>query len=115
MGAPRIGYPHTVVALNGSPSYLGTIDATTTSKTNHQATTPFNNTGDGLSGKVLLIQSNSDVFLLPVSTNTGTVTTTTGVKIRADERVMLTMTQRHNWLAVICASGTANVRIWEME
>lgn len=114
MSTVRLRGTQLVDAANGSPSFLGVIDATTTSKTNHQATTPFANTVDALKGKTILIQSSAACFILPVSTNTGTVTAANGVKLAADERVIITMGSAQGWLAAILASGTGNVRVWEM-
>jgi hypothetical protein len=105
--------------LYGSPVYLGVVDCTNVSKTNHQATTPFNNTGNALCGKPLLIQPSAELFLLPVATNTGAVTTATGVDLTAKERVVILMTSKTGsdntcWLACILSSGTGNLSVWEL-
>lgn len=111
---------HLQNALNGYPVYLGTVDATTTSKTNHEATTAFNNTGEALTGKVLLIYNagSVDIRVHPVATNTGTTTNTRGarfgVPIGPNERVIITMGRLYPWLAVIATSSTANVDVWEL-
>ena len=106
--------------LYGSPKYLGVIDYTGTSKTNHEATTPFNNTGDALCGKVLLIHSATASHVLPVDTNTGTVTTATGVPVGADAVRILTMPPSNTgltrcWLAVIRNAASGNLSVWELE
>lgn len=117
---------HLDVRLNGSPDYLGTIDCTTTSKTNHEATTPFNNTGNALLGKVLLLSNEGtvDVYVHPVSTNAGLVTSdgtgNHGVRIGAAERVILMMEDDdtgspNKWIAAKTASGTANLRIYDLQ
>ncbi len=112
-----------IVLLSGSPRYLGVIDFTATSKTNHEATTPFNNTGTALAGKVLLLQATQDCYILPRPTNTGTVTSTTGVKIAAGERVQITMDdidsktpagENYGWLACLRVSTSGNLSVWEL-
>lgn len=94
--AGRSGHTSLTEVLNGVPTYLGTI-AASTSKTNHDTATPFNNTGNALCGKVLLVQNAAAgaVRLLAVATNTGTVSNTRGAtfgpSIGAGERVVLFM------------------------
>lgn len=107
-------YNDSTSILNGMPIFLGVIDATTTSKTNHEATTPFNNTGEALKGKTLLIQVSAECYIGVTSTSTGTVTTANGVKLAADERVIIMMGQSRGFLAAIHATATANVRVWEL-
>lgn len=120
--ASRLGLNITWEAYNGTPLYLGTIDATTTSKTNHEATTAFSNTGDALGGKILLIHNTGTTAarVYGVTTNTGTVTNTRGaaaafgVPIAPDSIKVLTMTADRKFLAVIMVSSTANVDVWEL-
>lgn len=100
---------------SGSPSFLGVIDATTTSKTNSQATAPFNTAAPQLGLRTLLIQVSAECYILPVATATSTVTTSTGVKLAVDERVIINCTSTETYLAVITASGTANCRVWELK
>lgn len=99
--------------LNGSPQYLGTIAASTTT-TNHTTASPFNNTGDGLAGKMLLIQPDATCFLRGVTTNSGTVTTTNGVYVGTNERVIITLKSDEGWLAVLGDGGSVNARVWEL-
>jgi hypothetical protein len=105
-------------AAQGSPTYLGTYDATGTSKTNSQATTPFGHTGDFLTGKVLLVHNAGSVAVRihPVAASYGTVTTNRtgnhGVYVEAGEKATLRMAQPY--LAVITTSSTANVDVWEL-
>lgn len=103
----------------GVPVYLGTVDATTTSKTNWEATTSFGSTG--LCGKVLLIQNagSVDIRLLPTGNADGGVSNTRnalfGPAISAGERVVVYMegsTRCH--MAVIATTSTANVDFWEL-
>ncbi|SRR5258706_5312386 len=112
-----------IVKYSGSPRYLGVIDFTNVSKTNHQATTPFNNTGTALAGKILLLQPAQDVYILPVTTNAGTVSSTNGVLIMANERVILTVDdldvtdiagEFYGWLAAIRSTTSGNLRVWEL-
>ena len=105
--------------LYGTPKPLGVIDYTGTSTTNHQASVPFSNTGDALCGKMLLLRASTDAFVLAVSTNTGTVTTATGVPISTNERVIQLMPASVSgtkcWLAVIRSTVSGNLSVWEME
>lgn len=101
------------LALMASPVYLGTIVATTT-KNNHDTNTPFNNTGDALKGKLLMLQSDADCHIAFGTTNaiTAATTATTGsVKLLADERVQVKMGASHGWIACV---GTANLKVWEL-
>ena len=96
--------------LNGTPVLLGAIVATTTIN-NHDTAVPFNNTGIGLGGKVLLLQASAACHIYPGTTNAATATTANGVKLAADERVIITMNSTYGWLAVV---GAATVRVWEL-
>lgn len=99
--------------VEGTPVFLGVIVATTT-KNNHDTAVPFNNTGDALEGKQLLIQTDAACYILPGVLNTSTVTTANGVLLAAGERVTVGMRQGYKWLAALAVSGTANVRVWEL-
>lgn len=96
--------------INGVPVFLGVIAASTT-KNNHDTATPFNNTGSALAGKVLLLQADAACHILPGTANTITATTSNGVKLGADERVIITMNSTYGWLACV---GSANLRVWEL-
>lgn len=98
------------MSLNGTPRYLGTIAASTT-KNNHDTAAPFNNTGSGLANKLLLIQCDAAAHILPGTTNATTVTTSNGVKLAADERVVVRMEEGYGWLAAV---GAANCKVWEL-
>jgi hypothetical protein len=99
---------------NGTPVYLGTIVASTT-KNNHDTASPFNDTGDALEGKFLLVQCDAAAYVLPGTANTTTVTTSNGVKLAADERVILSMAAGYKWLAALAVTGTANCKVWELD
>jgi hypothetical protein len=106
--------------IAGAPTFLGVIDYTGTSTTNHQASTPFNNTGSALCGMVLLLQPSTDMYVLPVTTTTGTVTSANGVTLFANERVVLTMTDyfvtnaTECWLAALRVTSSGNLRVWRL-
>lgn len=98
----------------GVPIYLGTIVATTT-KNNKDTATPFNHTGDALTGKVLLIQADAACYMLTGTVDTVAVTAANGVKLAiVDERVIITMPDRHGWIAFLSVSGTTNIKVWEL-
>lgn len=99
--------------INGSPQYLGVIAANTTT-TNHTTAVPFQNTGDGLAGKMLLIQPDAACYLRGVVTNNGTVTTANGVYIGTNERVIITLKSDEGWLAVLGDGAAVNARVWEL-
>jgi len=112
-----------IVKYSGSPRFLGVIDFTGASKTNAQATVPFNAADPALAGKILLLQSSADVYVLPVASSTGTVTTSNGVLVFSGERVIITCDdidktdiagERFGWLAAIQSVGAGNLRIWEL-
>lgn len=101
-------------ALNGLPTYLGVIVATTT-KNNHDTATPFNNTGDALKGKTLLLQPDAACFVYWGTANTATATTTNGVRLGANERVTMAMSPTSaTWIACVSVTGTTNLRVWEL-
>lgn len=99
--------------VNGTPRYLGTIAANTTTN-NHDTASPFNNTGMALKGKVLLLQSDAACHVACGTTNAVTVTTSNGVKLAADERVLIHMNEDdgYGWIAVV---GAANVKVFELK
>ncbi len=103
--------------VSGSPNYRGTIDATVTSKTNAQATTPFLAVSPYMQGLCYLVQVTADVYILPVATSTSVVTTTTGVLLTAGERIIIVMEEgdKNPFLAAITGSSTSSVRVWELK
>lgn len=112
-----------IVKYSGSPRYLGTIDFTAASKTNHTATTPFNNTGTALCGKILLLQPDQDVYILPTNSNTGAVTSTNGYKLLAGQAATITVDdldskdeagEFYGWLAALRVSADGNLKVWEL-
>ena len=112
-----------IVKYSGTPVYLGTIDFTATSKTNAQATTPFNAALPGLLGKILMLQPSQDVYILPVDTSTRAITSSNGILLYAGERVTVTMMdmditdepgENTPWLAAIRSSADGNLKVWEL-
>ena len=86
--------------------YIGTIDATTSSKTNLTATTPFTIGG----GQLLTIQCTADAY---IATNAASVTTSTGLLVASGVAFPTSMgSTSPTTIAVILASGTANCRVY---
>jgi hypothetical protein len=106
-------YEDSTTQLSGTPIYLGTIVATTT-KNNHDTAVPFSNTGEALKGKVIILQGDTDFYLLPSTLNSGTTTTANGVRVLAYERVEICMGTTYGWVACLAVSGTSNVKVWEL-
>ncbi len=111
--------------LNGSPQFLGVITTVTTgSQNNHGTATPFNNTGHGLAGKVLMVQPDIACYIKLGTTNAIAAVasaTSSSVALTAGERVILrplpALQQGANadegWLAVIGAAAV-NLKVWEL-
>lgn len=99
-------------ALNGVPSLLGTILVTTSSLSNGTTGTPFNNTTPYLTGKVLLLQPDAACFVMFGSTSATALVTS--VKLAADEKFYVMMGRDTGFVAAITATGTANLRVYEM-
>lgn len=114
-----------IVKYSGRPSFLGVIVATTT-KNNHDTATPFNNTGNALLGKVLILQSDAAFYFNIGTSNAVTAAvsaTGSSMLIQASERVTITMDdidpsvdagEFYGWIACVAVSGTANVKVWEL-
>jgi hypothetical protein len=98
--------------IDGTPVKLGTIIATTT-KNNHDTATPFNNTGDALKGKLLMLQPDAACYVSFGTTNAATAATT-DVYLAAYERVLISMAENYGWIACVSVSGTTNLKVWEM-
>lgn len=106
--------------LYAVPRPLGVIASTGTTKNNHDTAAAFNNTGDALKGKILLLRSSVAARFLPGTANTAaTVATagqaTTGVPIAAGERVVVVMTDTYGWVAYLPDSGSGNLEVWELK
>lgn len=103
--------------INGSMTFLGVIIATTT-KNNHDTATPFNDTGNGLAGKVLMVQSDVACYIYPGTTNAATATGTVtgnGYYLAANDARTFTMGSLQGWLACVgVAAAATNLKVWEM-
>lgn len=120
MPAPLTGDDLAGVAM-GYPVYLGTIDATTSAKTNAEATTPFGHTGELLKGQVLAVHNagSVDVRIAMVELSTGDVTSTRnaagfGWTIKAGDQKVFRNGSAYGYLSVITVSSTANVDVFRM-
>jgi hypothetical protein len=112
MGSVRLNGAALDAALFGTPTRLGVIVATTT-KNNHDTATPFNNTGDALGGKLLVLQPDTACHITVGSLNTQTATTT-AIKLEANERFVLNMGTGPKFLACVAVSGTTNLQVYEL-
>ncbi len=106
-------FPDSVTQLSGTPVLLGTITATTT-KNNHDTAIPFNDTGTGLAGKLVMFQTDSACYLLCGTSNTAAATAATGILLAANERVIIWLGESYGWTAVLAVSGTSVVKVWEL-
>jgi hypothetical protein len=112
MGTVRLNGAALDAALFGAPTRLGVIVATTT-KNNHDTASAFNNTGDALAGKLLVIQPDTACYIAVGSLNTQTAVTTS-LKLEANERFVLNMGANHKFLACLAVSGTTNLQVYEL-
>ena len=95
----------------GTPTYLGVIVATTT-KSNHDTVAAFNNTGEALKGKTLLLHASAACNFTCGTANTVTsVAASDGVYLAANEKLVVTMHEDYGWIAVV---GAASVKVWEL-
>lgn len=112
------------VRLNGNTRYLGTIDAGTSGSTNGNCSASFRVSYPALLGKILLVQPDGICYAGSAFWTGYQLPASEGVKIAQDERVIITMddidsTQKaigdyYAWLAITAASGTVNVKVWEL-
>jgi len=98
-----------VKALNGSPSYLGTVAVHDGGSTNNW-TTPLPDAGaitpfDAGFGNLLLIQCDQATLLKPG--NSSTQATATGVKVDTDEKFYLMLTGTQSAVAIKASSGAS--------
>ncbi len=114
----RMTGTHAIDALYSNPVHLGTIVATTT-KNNHDTAVVFNDTGDALKGKMLLLQSDAAFYVRAGTVNTITVTagtsTPAGAKVEANEKYILNLGQEQGWIACLSVSGTATIQVFELQ
>ena len=112
MAFPRLHGPALDEAVYGAPVLLGKIVATTT-KNNHDTATPFNDTGDALGGKLLVLQSDVACYIKVGKTNAITATTA-DLKLAADQLFYLNLPADYGFIAAVAVSGTANVKVFEL-
>lgn len=100
--------------INGTPVFLGVIAYTGSSVNNHTTGAAFNNTGNALKGKALLIQASTVCYVTFGTANDAAATTAAGVKLAADEKAIVTMHSDYGWIAAIRDSASGNLRVWEL-
>lgn len=97
-----------VVTLNGSPTYVGTIQSTGTTTTTLSA-------GALTPGRTYLLQADAKAYFAPQTSSAGTVTTANGTLIGADGSFVVCLKNTQTHIAVISATGTANVKVFLLE
>jgi hypothetical protein len=104
-----------MLASIGDFRALGVLVATT-SVNNLTTAAPFNSTGDGLKGKVLMLQPDTACWIKTGASDVAATTSATGssVKVAAEERVIVRMSHDSGYIAAIAVAGTSNVRVFEM-
>jgi hypothetical protein len=100
-----------LLALNGRPTYLGRISATTSAKNNADATA-FTIPQDA---KVLLVCSSAAVRILPDTDVTEDITTANGVPVAANACWWMILKTADEYLQAITAAGTADVDVWRLD
>ena len=112
----RIGSSQILTPLNGVPAFLGVIVATTT-KNNNDTAAPFNNTGEALKGKVILLSPDTACWINFGATSAVTASTTPtagSIFVNARERISVIMSETVGWVACVAVTGTTNLQIWEL-
>ncbi len=110
VGTRTADHADLIRALNGSPTFLGCIAATTSAKNNADSTA-FTITA----GSLLLIVPTAAVKILPDTNATEDVTTTTGIPLAALEKFYLLMKSDQTYLQAITDSSTSTVCVWRLE
>lgn len=100
-----------LIVLNGAPSTLGKIEATTTSKNNSDTGTAFNQTGNGLKGMFLEIQPDVACHFSTEATAALAVATTEDTKLEAGEKYRFFMPTDHPFLACRSVTGSVVLRV----
>lgn len=98
----------TTVRLNGSPAYVGTITSGGTSSTTLSA-------GSLTPGCCYVLEADAKCYFAAQTSSAGTVTTANGKQIAADGDFYVWLKSDQTHIAVISASGTANVKVFKME
>ena len=104
-----LGQHDLLKALNGHPTYVGTITSTGSDTTNANTATPFTLEAGGL----YLLQANAALYFLPGST---AVTANNGIKLAADgDMFYLLLDKDTTTLRAISASGTTNLKVFRLK
>jgi hypothetical protein len=98
--------------LFGAPSRLGVIVATTTAKNNNDTGTPFNNTGDALAGKVVMVQPDAACTLAVGSSSVAAVST--DERLEANEKRIINMPLSSGYVSLRAVTGTVNGQVYEL-
>jgi hypothetical protein len=98
---------HVLNTLNGRPTYLGTITATTV-KTNADTAVPFTLNP----GTVLLIQADAEGYFSVGSA--ATLTASNGVLLQAKEKFLLILAGDDRTLQALPVSGTLNLSVHQL-
>jgi hypothetical protein len=100
-----------LLGLNGSPTYLGAISATTSAKNNADATA-FTIEPDQ---KILLLHATAAVKVLGDTNATEDITVTNGLPIKADEKWVLILKSTQANVQAITDSSTSTVSFWSLD
>lgn len=105
------GLLFTGFAAQAADNWKGTIVATTT-KNNADTAAPFSLNY----GARYMVQCDAAAYVRAVTSATGTVTTSNGVKVAADEKYDIDMLLdgglEQKWIAAVSVSGTANCKVF---
>lgn len=110
-------HPDSIMAMAmGAPVFLGVVAYTASSVNNHDTGAPFNDTGDALKGKVLLIQVSTACSVYFGSSNAAAATTANGIYLNPNERAIVYMSPSSGWgwIAAIRDTASGNLRVWEL-
>jgi hypothetical protein len=123
-----------VLAINGTPAFLGILVSAGAVINNATTAVPFNDGAAAgrtttLAGKVLLLQPTAAGVFMPSSSaligGAGftlalqsvvppLANTIPGVSLAAGERVVVTMGANQGWLQWLPLAGAANLFVWEL-
>ena len=112
------GLRQIMLGLNGALEYLGTIDASTSGKSQGTASSTFTIP----SGAIVLLQSDASAYFVQTLTSDGKLTAsgsaqTTAAMLQLDvapSGFYTVMTDGRQYLWVRSASGTANVKVFQV-
>ncbi len=100
----------------GAFTFLGVIVATTT-KNNSDTAAAFNASGDALTHKVLLVQTDTECYIRLGADATITAVasaTSASFRLAAGASATIHMGAAYGYIACIAASGTSNLKVWGM-